>query len=68
MIISTKPLVAAMESAEKRLEELEFRSRLQSPAAPIDLTHEVGALYNLFLRLAASLLELQEAHNKDYGG
>jgi hypothetical protein len=66
-MINTKPMVAAIESAERRLEELKFRSRLQSPAASTDPVHEIGALYNLFLVLATAVLELQNDSNRSIG-
>jgi len=71
MQVNTKLLKHAIESATLRLDNLIDRST--GGAYPdnmiaqiddrIDVGHELGALYSLFLELAESVAELQKEHN-----
>ncbi len=62
MQVNTKPLAHAIESATLRLDNVLAKEPLEA-SDQINVAHEVGCLYSLFLTLAQSVADLQKEHN-----
>jgi hypothetical protein len=77
--VNTKALKHTIDSATSRLECLKYRSERRAYSAHrlfadpehivwdadnLDVGHEIGCLYSLFLQLAEAVQELQKEHNE----